>query len=276
MNPEDADLVLALERCPEVDGVYALPSAPAGWPRVFVALHEDSGHALGVVTGIMVRALPHRDRSHIGVAATERLREIWVPLGASERRDAQHRAEERERAYRAQPTPFPRIRVDVEEPPPVSVPVIEPFQPHTVWRLADGRVAVLEVVADPFREQPPVLLVVTDDDALYGRIARAAPRQLKLERARTAREAVDAISNVTPAHIVCSEAAALAPDGLLEWIEHTRPALVERFEVIADEGTADWLASYLEKRAKRHLEILEEPIEDEAIDELVSRARSKR
>jgi hypothetical protein len=286
MSPDDADLVLALEPLrSEVDGVYALGRPPPGWPRLFVGLRDDTAHTLGVVTALMVRALPHRDRSHVGIAATDRLRELWQPMGMpislsrAQRRDAVARAEERERKYREEPTPLmPRVRVEVE-PAPVSVPALGPFQPGLVWMMSGRRVVVLEVVGDPFRTVPRPLLVITEDDRMYRRLAEHAPRDIMLARARTVPEAIEAIGRATPVCIVCSEALALgvssdvhaATTGMLSWIEATRPELASCFEIVCSEGTADWVASYLQSRASTR--ILEEPLDDDAVDELMQRAR---
>ncbi len=280
-------LVLSLEDLPEVDGVYALVRPPAGWPRLFISLRDDTAYTLGVVTGMMVRALPHRDRSYIGIAATVCLRELWIPMGAplslspSERREALVRAEERERKYRDEPTPLmPRVRVDVE-PAPVSIPALGPFKVGVVWRMSDGRLVALEVHGDPFRTVPPPLLVVTEDDETYRRLARDAPQGVTLARARTVPEAVEAIGRVTPVRIVCSEDLALGGGpgasvpamGMLDWIEATKPELASRFEIICGEGSADWLASYLKSRAANP--ILEEPLDEEAVDELMQRSRRR-
>jgi hypothetical protein len=277
VTPDDADLIFSLESCVEVEGVYALPRPRPGWPRLFVGLRDDSGHALGVVTGLIVRALPHRDRSYIGIAATDRLRELWsmtapLSLHPTERAAAVGRAAERERMYAEAPSPL-RVRVE-SEPAPVSVPVLGPFRAHTVWMMSDKRLVELEVVRDPFREQPPALLVVTESDELWETITRATPRSVKPTRARSVREALDAVMREKPARIVCAEALALGDDGLLDAVERAEPTLMERFEIVAGEGTADWLASYLESRARR-IEILEEPLEDEAIDELVARTKKR-
>ncbi len=99
MNADQADLVLAFESSTFVAGVYVLHKQ--GWPSTIVVMRDDSAYALGTVTGIIVRTLPHRDRSHIGVAGEERLRELWIPLSSSllltpkEREAAVARAQER-------------------------------------------------------------------------------------------------------------------------------------------------------------------------------------
>ena len=201
MTPDDADLVLALESCAEVEGVFAMASPRPGWPRIFVALRDDSGYALGVVTGMMVRALPHRDRSYIGIAATDRLRELWsmgapLVLSRAERDAAVERARIREIAYAKEPTPL-RVRVDVSEPAPLSVPVVGPFRARTVWMMVGDTLMELEVIPDPFREEPPALLVVTERDELWERITRAAPTFVKPVRARSVREAMATVRSST-------------------------------------------------------------------------------
>ncbi|HEY1960710.1 MAG TPA: hypothetical protein VGH28_34095 [Polyangiaceae bacterium] len=277
MTPDDADLLLALEAAPEVEAVYEMPSARPGWPRLFVALRSDDAYALGRVTALIVRALPHRDRAYIGIAATERLRELWLPLGAplgltrAQRVVAEARAERRELEY-AREDPAIHVRLDPERAP-LSVPVMTPFSPRRVWTLSDRTVVVLEVVADPFRTPTAPLLVVTDDDALFARIARTAPKTIPVERARTAAEAIEAIRKNPPLRIVSAERLALEAGGLLDWIETERRDLAARLEVVCHEGTSDWIAQLLESRRTRPSEILEEPLEDEAIDEVVARAK---
>ncbi|HSQ61899.1 MAG TPA: hypothetical protein VLM85_01740 [Polyangiaceae bacterium] len=283
MREEDADLVLTLEEEGRawVEAVHELGGAPAGWPRLMVVMRDDSEYALGSVTGLIVRALPHRDRSYIGVAAEQRLRELWLPLGeplrltASERAAAIERAEERQQAEPATlPQEAPKAaRV---EPPPFSIPILRHYERGHVWTLSDRSVVVLEVASDPFRSPspPPVIVVVSGNDDTFKRIRKTAPARVKLARAVNVRLAMEAIEGASPVRILCDESLALGDGGLLERIESERPQLLPALEILCPEGSADWLSNYLAKRAPG-IRVLEEPLVEEDIDDLVERSKAK-
>ncbi len=284
MDAHDADLVLALEESSLVAGVYALSRRPRGWPRLIVAMSDDTDYALGSVTGLIVRALPHRDRSYIGVAAEQRLRELWVPLGnrleltAAERAAAVVRAEER---LRAEPIALPQTgpkKPESVEPVPFSIPILRHFERGHVWSLSDGsRVTILEVANDPFRSPapPPAILVVTGNDETYERIRKTAPARVKLARAVNVMLAMEAIETAPPARILCDESLALGDGGLLERIEMEKPHLLSALEILCAEGSAAWLANYLAMRAPR-IRVIEEPVLEQDLDDLIERTHLKR
>ena len=293
MREDDADLVLALEGNALVGGVFELAKPPPDWPRIIVVMRDDTAHALGIITGLIVRAVPHRDRSYVGVAAEQRLRELWIPMGESlqltqgERSAAEVRAEQRHRSELAKPRvapdePLDPRRIGVAEPPgrrpppqPLSITVLAPFRPGIVWSLSDHRVVAIEVVPDPFRSPapPPSILVVTGDDDLYARLAASAPKHITLVRAPNVRTAMESLELRTPRRIVCGESLALGDGGLLERVEIEHPELLAAFDIVCAEASADWLTTYLATRTRTRIRLMEEPLIEEDFEDLMERAR---
>jgi len=266
MDAEVADLLLALEKSPHVDSVRALKKPRPGWPWLFVVMRDDSAYALGSVTGLVVRALPHRDRSHVGVAGEARLRELWLPMSGPIRlSEAEHaaavaRAEERRRR---EPAVLPHTAsIEPAEPEPLSVPVIGPFEANRVWSLRGERVVVVEVVPDPFRSPAAVVLVVTGDDALAARIERTAPARARVLRAVNVETAMRCIALERPRRIVCGESHALGDGGLVERVEREQPDLLEALEIACAEASAEWVSSYLAARKLARVRVVTESGEE--------------
>ncbi len=189
-----------------------------------------AAYALGAVTGLIIRALPDRDRSHIGVASEHRLRQLWVPLSAAIRLSSTEHAAAAVRAAE-------RARLETVAPPISSSPYVG-FTPNNVWRLSDRRMVRVEIVADPFPE-PPVLVV--GDETLRARIASMATRRIRFVHATSARAALDAIEVEPPRRVVCDEANAFGDDGLVAHVERSHPSLVGAIEIACSTNGSEWV-----------------------------------
>jgi hypothetical protein len=274
VTPEQADLVFELEPLVFVEGVYEVARRRADdWPRTLVVLRDEDAFQLGAVTAVMLRAMPDRDRSDVGVIASKRLRELLLPLseslglGPTEREAARERALARERQRAARPSP-PAAHV--------VLPDLAAMRRDVVWRLSSGQVVELEVVADPFRELPTEptpsraeIIVASTDSILAARLEQ------RLGRARITRcESVDEIVSTLERHgsiraIVCSEELAVGVGGAVARLSDPARTRALRVLVVAGPGAAGWLESFVPTSTSVRVEIEEEPVDDEALDRLV-------
>lgn len=267
MTPEQADILFELDGISCVEGVYEILRAPSPeWPTVLVVMRSEAAYDLGVVTTALLRALPDRARHHVGVVASDRLRELLVALGnrldwhAFEREAAKLRALAREEERAAQ------------APPPIALPAAEALRRDVIWRLSSAAVFALEVVGDPFRIPVPSprvaavrVVALLKDQVLTARIERRLGSS-GFVRVTSVDAAVELIGRAPMLRtIVCGESFALGDDGLLARLAAGTLATTARVFVICAAGSAEWVESYARAAVALRVHFEEEPLDDEAL-----------
>ncbi len=232
MTPEQADILWEVRGIAGIEGVYSMPSEATSRrvPPTVVVLERSDAYVLAAVTCALIRAIPDRDRFHVGVSTASRFHSAFdLPPLRLETRD-QDLA--RERATRRGPA--------IEAPLP-KLPNEDELTLELIWMIGSDRIYPLEIVVDPFRELDPSRPVL---------ITGALPPKDRRHawQTDTVGAAIERLGWADPKWIACDEDLALGDNGLLEALAAKYPAMLERTMVVATEVSADWMRKLVARR----------------------------
>jgi hypothetical protein len=227
LSAEQADILYELRDVSGVDGVYALA---AGGPSTVVVLERSDPYVLAVVTCALIRAIPDRNRFHVGVSTATRFHQVFdvAPLALDD--ISQHHA--RARAEKRPPPP----KVDVE-----AIIAARDLELELMWLFDSNTLYPIEVVPDPFRSLDPSMPIVVTR-------AVASRERRRAWQAETVSAALERLVWAKPRWIACDEDLAIGDDGLLEALGNKHPEMLERTMVIASEHSADWMRKLIARR----------------------------
>ena len=222
MTPEQADILWEMRSVAGVEGVYAI-QAPARLPSTVVVLERSDAYVLAKVTCALIRAIPDRDRFHVGVSTAPRFHSAFdlPPLQL----DTRNQELARRRATKREPSSDVRIP---------KLPDADEMSLELIWMIGNDRVYPLEIVIDPFRSLDPAMPIVVTR-AYLARDRRHA------WQAETVAAALERLRWAKPRWIACDEDLALGEGGLLYVLRDAHPEMLERTMVVATEVSADWM-----------------------------------